>query len=41
MTIDEIRNHYINKYGSIDEFKEKLRIERENFIQEVKNKSGE
>jgi hypothetical protein len=41
MTFDEIRNHYINKYGSIDKFKEKLRVEREKFIQEVKNKSGE
>ena len=41
MTFDEIRNYYINKYGSIDKFKEKLRVEREKFIQEVKSKSGE
>ena len=41
MTCDEIRNHYINKYGSIDKFKEKLRVEREKFIQEVKSKSSE
>lgn len=39
VTVDEIRNHYIDKYGSIDKFKEKLKIEREKFIQEVKNKS--
>lgn len=39
MTVDEIRNHYINKYGSIDKFKEKLKIDREKFIQEVKNRS--
>ena len=39
MTIDEIRNHYIKKYGSIDQFKEKLRIEREKFVQDIKNKS--
>ena len=41
MTCDEIRNHYINKYGSIDKFKEKLRVEREKFVQEVKSKSSE
>ena len=41
MTFDEIRNHYINKYGSIDKFKEKLKVAREKFIQEVKSKSGE
>jgi hypothetical protein len=41
MTYDEIRNHYIKKYGSIEKFKEKLKIERERFIQEVKNKSCE
>ena len=40
MTVDEIRSHYINKYGSIDKFKEKLKIDREKFIQEIKNKSG-
>ena len=39
LTIEEIRTHYINKYGSIDQFKEKLKIEREKFIQEIKNKS--
>jgi len=40
MTVDEIRSHYVNKYGSIDKFKEKLKIDREKFIQEIKNKSG-
>ncbi len=38
-TVDEIRSHYINKYGSVDKFKDKLRIEREKFIQEVKSRS--
>ena len=38
-TIDEIRNYYIEKFGSIENFKEHLKIEREKFIQEVKNKS--
>lgn len=41
MTTDEIRNHYINKFGSIDNFKEKLKIERERFIQEVKSRSSD
>jgi hypothetical protein len=41
MTVQEIRNYYINKYGGIDEFKEKLRVEREKFIQEVKSKSND
>ena len=40
MTVDEIRNHYIDKYGSIDKFKEKLKVDREKFIQEVKNRSA-
>ena len=39
MTIDEIRDHYIKEYGSIEQFKEKLKIEREKFVQEIKNKS--
>jgi hypothetical protein len=39
LTIEEIRTHYINKYGSIDQFKEKLKIDREKFVQEIKNKS--
>jgi len=40
LTVDEIRNFYINKYGSIELFKEKLKIERKKFIQDIKNKSG-
>ena len=40
-SVDEIRDHYINKYGSIDNFKEQLRLEREKFIQDVKSRSGE
>jgi hypothetical protein len=39
MTVDEIRNHYINKYGSIDQFKEKLKIDREKFVRDIKSKS--
>lgn len=40
MTVDEIRSHYIDKYGSIDKFKEKLKSERDRFIQEVKDRSS-
>ena len=39
LPIEEIRTPYINKYGSIDQFKEKLKIDREKFVQEIKNKS--
>ena len=38
-TIEEIREFYKNEYGGIDKFKEKLRLDREKFIQEVKNRS--
>ncbi len=38
-TVDEIREFYNNKYGSIEKFKEKLRQDREKFIKEVKNRS--
>ena len=38
-TIEEIREFYKKKYGSIKNFKEKLRLDREKFIQEVKNRS--
>ena len=37
MTFDEIRNHYINKYGSIEKFKEKLRIEEEGILLQLSN----
>ena len=36
---DEIREKYILKYGSMDAFKEKIRIEREKFIAEIKSRS--
>ena len=38
-TIDEIRELYINKYGSIEKFKEKLKADREKFIREIKEQS--
>jgi hypothetical protein len=38
-TVEEIREFYKNEYGSIENFKEKLRLDREKFIQEVKNRS--
>jgi len=38
-TIEEIREFYKKKYGGIENFKEKLRLDREKFIQEVKNRS--
>ena len=39
-TVDEIREFYKKKYGSIEKFIEKLRIEREKFVKEIKEKSG-
>lgn len=39
LTVDEIREHYIKKYGSIERFKEHLKIERERFVQGIKNNS--
>lgn len=38
-TVQEIREFYKNEYGGIEKFKEKLRLDREKFIQEVKNRS--
>ncbi|MBC8285211.1 MAG: hypothetical protein H8E32_15465 [Nitrospinae bacterium] len=38
-TVDEIREFYINEYGSIEKFKEKLRADREKFIKEIKEQS--
>ena len=38
-TVQEIREFYKNEYGGIENFKEKLRLNREKFIQEVKNRS--
>lgn len=38
-TVEEIREFYKSEYGGIGKFKEKLRLDREKFIQEVKNRS--
>ena len=38
-TVEEIREFYKKKYGGIEKFKEKLRLDREKFIQEVKSRS--
>ena len=38
-SVDEIREYYEKKHGGVEKFKEKLRLEREKFIQELKNKS--
>tara|TARA_Y100001936_G_scaffold26450_1_gene24594 strand:+ start:280 stop:702 length:423 start_codon:yes stop_codon:yes gene_type:complete len=37
--VDEIREFYINKYGSIEAFKEKLKADREKFVREIKAQS--
>ena len=36
---DQIREKYILKYGSMEAFKEKVRIEREKFIAEINSRS--
>ena len=38
-TIDEIRTLYIDEYGSIENFKEKLKADREKFVREIKKQS--
>ena len=38
-SVTEIREFYKNEYGGIEKFKEKLRLDREKFIQEVKDRS--
>jgi hypothetical protein len=38
-TVAEIREFYKNEYGGIEKFKEKLRLDREKFIKEVKARS--
>ena len=38
-SVDEIREKYILKYGSMETFKEKIRIEREKFVSEIKSRS--
>ena len=40
-TVDEIRELYIKKSGSIEKFKEKLKADREKFVREIKQKSEE
>ena len=37
-TVDQIRQRYAKKYGSIEKFKEKLKLEREQMIQNLKGK---
>jgi hypothetical protein len=36
--VDQIRKRYEKKYGGVEKFKEKLRLEREQFIQNLKEK---
>jgi hypothetical protein len=36
---DQIRKRYTLKYGSMEAFKEKIRIEREKFVEEIKSRS--
>ena len=36
---DQIRKRYTLKYGSMEAFKEKVRIEREKFVEEIKSRS--
>ena len=36
---DQIRAKYILKYGSLEDFKEKIRLEREKFIADINSKS--
>lgn len=37
-TVDQIRGRYAKKYGSIEDFKDKLKREREQMIQQLKEK---
>ena len=36
--VEQIRKRYEKKYGGVEKFKEKLRLEREQFIQSLKGK---
>ena len=38
-SVDQIRKRYILKYGSMEAFKEKVRIDREKFVEEIKSQS--
>ena len=37
-SVDQIRKRYEKKYGGVENFKEKLRLEREQFVQNLKEK---
>ena len=39
VSVDEIRKHYDKKYGGVAAFREKLRLEREQMIAELKRNS--
>lgn len=39
-SVDQIREYYKSKYGSIEAFKEKKRVEQEKFIAEVKSRAN-
>ena len=38
---NQIREKYILKYGSLEAFKEKIRVEREKFVADLKSRSNE
>ena len=38
-SVDQIRKRYTLKYGSMEAFKEKVRIDREKFVEEIKSRS--
>jgi len=38
-TVHEIRELYVKKYGSIENFKEKIKSDREKFVKEIKAQS--
>ena len=38
-SVNQIREKYILKYGSLEAFKEKIRLEREKFIADVSSRS--
>ena len=38
-SVDQVRKRYTLKYGSMEAFKEKVRIEREKFVEEIKSRS--
>jgi hypothetical protein len=39
VSVDQIRTHYDKKYGGVEAFREKLRLEREQMIADLKRKS--